>query len=291
MVTKDGNGEKKSFFTRSIFVKRTKREWKIRWGIQKYCLSHAARRFYVGIHLIPSILCAIPLRSPILHIFSNIAYAIWASEKAFSYVYTVTQWWIFFFYSSLLLCFASQSVLCVAWYYCFFFSPFFSFSRSPKSKIVVAASYLILFCIVSYRKSTKNIACKGEKVVYILSTVCVCYFIFITSYCASYFYIYIYISSFLYAFDCFRLILIRFPVVGSLFDYSERHKTVVGHPFASHFIKMLWTFFFCSSILKDFSLYGAPKIFADNAFGFPSFSINFHAFHLSQIPSKHKNVD
>lgn len=48
----------------------------------------------------------------------------------------------------------------------FFFlsSPFPSFSRSPKSKIVVAASYLILFCIVSYRKSTENIACKGEKV-------------------------------------------------------------------------------------------------------------------------------
>lgn len=46
----------------------------------------------------------------------------------------------------------------------FFFSSPLSFSRLPKSKIVVCrSSYLILFCIVSYRKSTENIACKGEK--------------------------------------------------------------------------------------------------------------------------------
>lgn len=82
---------------------------------------------------------------------------------SFSFFFAFYHVWVYSpTHASYTMCVVS---VCRLYCYCFFFfsSPF-SFSRLPKSKIVVCrSSYLILFCIVSYRKSTENIACKGEK--------------------------------------------------------------------------------------------------------------------------------
>lgn len=167
----------------------SKSEWAVR--PKKILPFHIQlRRFYVGIRLISSILCVFLHRSVFCSLFVcmllsvvseplKAAYATWVFGFPYTHKYTFALllsfirpfvFW-FAFFSRLSSC-VWKSVWMCRLCYCFFLllrflfltvflfvSVFrFPFSRSPKSKNCCCrfVSYLILFCIVSYRKSTEN---------------------------------------------------------------------------------------------------------------------------------------